>query len=193
MPRAPARYSSTTSQVTEAASSGASKVSNAASATTSKASEGLSRVSSSAGPAISGAANSVGRVLGRIGGRTGRVIAFVQSMIPPTIYYSKVGIELAKLVFQGQKMTPPSMATVQSHMQPLLHAMRRPSDLFNNTSSSPLHLNPVHLVNRIRNLSRKEMATAAVVTAELLGFFTVGEVLGRFKLVGYRGEKEGHH
>lgn len=78
-------------------------------------------------------------------------------------------------------------------MQPLLHAIRRPADLFTNSSSSPVHLNPVHLVDRIRNLNRKDMAAAAVITAEVLGFFTVGEVLGRFKLVGYRGEKEEHH
>lgn len=30
-----------------------------------------------------------------------------------------------------------------------------------------------------------------VIGAELLGFFTVGEILGRFKLVGYRGDT--HH
>jgi hypothetical protein len=27
--------------------------------------------------------------------------------IPPAIYYSRVGLELTKLVFQGQKMSPP--------------------------------------------------------------------------------------
>lgn len=27
--------------------------------------------------------------------------------IPPTVYYARVGLELGKLVFQGQKMTPP--------------------------------------------------------------------------------------
>ncbi len=27
--------------------------------------------------------------------------------IPPTVYYTKVGLELSKLVFQGQKMSPP--------------------------------------------------------------------------------------
>lgn len=29
------------------------------------------------------------------------------AMIPPTVYYSKVGLELAKLVFRGQNMSPP--------------------------------------------------------------------------------------
>jgi hypothetical protein len=28
-------------------------------------------------------------------------------MIPPTVYYGKVGLELAKLVARGQKMSPP--------------------------------------------------------------------------------------
>jgi hypothetical protein len=27
--------------------------------------------------------------------------------IPPTIYYARVGLELSKLVFKGQSMTPP--------------------------------------------------------------------------------------
>jgi hypothetical protein len=27
--------------------------------------------------------------------------------IPPAIYYARVGLELSKLVFQGQKMSPP--------------------------------------------------------------------------------------
>ena len=29
------------------------------------------------------------------------------AMIPPTVYYTKVGFELSKLVFKGQKMGPP--------------------------------------------------------------------------------------
>ena len=31
------------------------------------------------------------------------------------------------------------------------------------------------------------MVAAGVVGAEVLGFFTVGEMIGRMKLVGYRG------
>ena len=36
------------------------------------------------------------------------------------------------------------------------------------------------------------MAAVGVVGAEVLGFFTVGEMIGRLKLVGYRGDKEHH-
>jgi hypothetical protein len=31
----------------------------------------------------------------------------VLGQIPPTVYYARVGLELSKLVFKGQKMAPP--------------------------------------------------------------------------------------
>ncbi|KAI9682317.1 MAG: hypothetical protein M1817_000371 [Caeruleum heppii] len=182
------RHSSATSQAAEAATQGASKVSSTASSASSKASQGLSRVASSAGPAISGAARGLTTALGRIGGRTGRLIAFVESMIPPTIYYGKVGIELSKLVFQGQKMTPPPFATFQNYFQPLVNAARNPMNAFSHYSPNPHAMTPQHLLSQIRNVDRKTMVTSGVVVAELLGFFTVGEMIGRFKLVGYRGD-----
>lgn len=33
--------------------------------------------------------------------------AVFTGQIPPTVYYARVGLELSKLVFKGQKMTPP--------------------------------------------------------------------------------------
>ena len=36
-------------------------------------------------------------------------------------------------------------------------------------------------------MSTQQMVAAGVVGAEVLGFFTVGEMIGRMKLVGYRG------
>ena len=44
------------------------------------------------------------------------------------------------------------------------------------------------ILNTIRNLSIKDLVTVGVVSAELLGFFTVGEMIGKFKVVGYRGD-----
>ncbi len=41
-------------------------------------------------------------------------------------------------------------------------------------------------------MNRQQMVTAGVVGAEVLGFFTVGEMLGRMKLVGYTGDQEHH-
>ncbi|KAL3467531.1 mitochondrial ATP synthase g subunit-domain-containing protein [Aspergillus heterothallicus] len=179
--RTAVRYSSSTSQA-------ASKASETASSTASKAQEGLSRVTSSAGPAISGAAQGLGNALKKVGGRTGKVISFVESMIPPTLYYSKVGLELGKLVFRGQNMTPPTTATFQSYFQPLINAVRNPAALKNAAFS------PQNVLARVRNANKKEIALAGVTAAEVIGFFTVGEIIGRLNIVGYRGQPDhGHH
>lgn len=131
--RAARRFESTSTKATQAAKDTASKASEKASDFQSKASEGLSRVTSTAGPAITGVAKTVGNVLGKVGGRTGKLIAFIErkfhlhlcakvyfqsfqnsmanflpiGQIPPTVYYARVGLELSKLVIQGQKMAPP--------------------------------------------------------------------------------------
>lgn len=183
------RFESTTTKATEAAKDTAAKASDKASEFQSKASQGLSRVTSAAGPAVSGAAKSVGSALGRIGGRTGRLIAFVEKQIPPTIYYAKVGLELSKLVFQGQKLSPPPVSTFQSYFQRAVKAIRNPSGL---VAHAPNAGNPEKLISKVRGVSTAQLAAAGVVAAECLGFFTVGEMIGRFKLVGYRGETAHH-
>jgi F-type H+-transporting ATPase subunit g len=38
-----------------------------------------------------------------------------------------------------------------------------------------------------------QWAAGGVIVAELLGFFTVGEMIGKMKLVGYRGDTGAHH
>ncbi|KAI9932223.1 hypothetical protein ASPWEDRAFT_154250 [Aspergillus wentii DTO 134E9] len=172
--RTAVRHASSTSET-------ASKAGETASSAASKASEGLSRAASTAGPALNNAA----AALRKVGGRTGKVISFVDSMIPPTVYYSKVGIEVARLVFRGQNMSPPNMATFQSYFQPLINATRNPAALKN--------VSPSNILSCIRNASKKEIALAGVATAEVIGFFTVGEMIGRMNIVGYRGEPEHHH
>ncbi|KAJ5925885.1 hypothetical protein N7454_007395 [Penicillium verhagenii] len=145
----------------------ASSTSEKATQAASKAQEGLSKATAAAGPAISNAATA----LRKVGGPVGKVVSFVDSMIPPTLYYSKVGIELGRLVFRGQNMAPPNLATFQSYFQPLIN----------------------NFLARVRNASPKELALAGVTAAEVIGFFTVGEMIGRWNLIGYRGEAASHH
>ncbi|OAA46916.1 ATP synthase subunit g [Metarhizium rileyi] len=164
-------------------STAASKTADAAKQTASKAQQGLSRVASAAGPAIAGAARGVGNALGKIGGRTGRLVAFVERQTPLVVYYSKVGAEVAKLVFQGQKMSPPSVATFQNTYQTLWRSFQR----------GTLFQSPQNMLQQARSLSSAQLVAGGVVAAECLGFFTVGEMLGRFKIVGYHGETASHH
>ncbi|KAK4990600.1 ATP synthase subunit G atp20 [Elasticomyces elasticus] len=194
--RTAVRNASTTSEAANAVSSTATKAKESASQATSKASEGLSRVTSSASSGLSKVTTAATNTVSSIGGRTGRLINYVQSLIPPTIYYSRVGLELAKLVFQGQKMSVPSMSHFQSYTQPIMHAMRNPGSLFNqaaNTAGSP-----TSMLSRLRNFDSQQMISTGVVAAEVIGFFTVGEMIGRRKIIGYNSrepapEAQVHH
>ncbi|KAJ4164473.1 hypothetical protein LMH87_006146 [Akanthomyces muscarius] len=179
MLRAPMRIAARRYEST--ASSAASTAGNAAGNAASKASQGLSKVTSAAGPAIAGAARGVSNALGKIGGRTGRLINFVQAQTPFVTYYGKVGLELSKLVFQGQKMAPPSMATFQTTYQNLWTRLQNRS------------ISPQNIIQQVRSLGAPQLVAGGVVLAECLGFFTVGEIVGRFKLVGYHGEVASHH
>ena len=67
----------------------------------------------------------------------------------------------------------------------MLSTIRNPSKL---VSSNPGILNPQQAMESIRNVNRQQVGTVALIAAEVLGFFTVGEMLGKMRVVGYRGK-----
>jgi F-type H+-transporting ATPase subunit g len=74
-----------------------------------------------------------------------------------------------------------------------LKTLRNPSSFFTRTSKEVGDSNIPSILNRVRNINAAQLAASGVIFAEILGFFTVGEMIGRMKIVGYRGEKKGHH
>ncbi|KAK7898057.1 ATP synthase subunit G atp20 [Exophiala xenobiotica] len=175
------------------ASEAASKAQDTGKQAVSKASEGLTRVQSSASSTISKVGSSAYNAVSKIGGRTGRMISFVESLIPPTVYYSRVGLELARMVVKGQSMAPPSTAQFQSYLQPLINVARNPRSITSSMSSVTNSVNPESALSTVRNVNSQQLTTAAVIFAQVLGFFTVGEMIGRMKLVGYHGEVHHEH
>ncbi|XMA19274.1 hypothetical protein WAI453_012065 [Rhynchosporium graminicola] len=179
----------TASKVSETAKDAASKAGDKAQEFKSKATEGLSKVTSSAGSAAKG----LGNALGKVGGRTGKVVAFVERQIPHAIYYIKVGAELSKLVYNGRQMSPPSMSTFQTYFQQVLKNIRNPNGLLHtaeNTAGKAVQ-KPTSVLESFRD--RQKVINGAIIGAEVLGFFTVGEMIGRMKIVGYRGDTASHH
>jgi F-type H+-transporting ATPase subunit g len=77
------------------------------------------------------------------------------------------------------------MATFQTYGQNLLNAVRNPS------AAGPS--NPFQALSKLRNLDSQQAAAVGVVAAEIIGFFTVGEIIGRFKVIGYRSSESAHH
>lgn len=92
------------------------------------------------------------------------------------------------------------MQTVQSYMTPIRNAISNPSSIGSRAaqtaekSAEQAINNPQSFVERLRNLDPATLTTVGVVGAETIGFFTVGEMIGRFKIVGYRSNApHAHH
>jgi F-type H+-transporting ATPase subunit g len=93
------------------------------------------------------------------------------------------------------------MQTVQSYLQPLRNAISNPSSVMSRTTGAAESAaetavnNPQTLVNRVRSMDSATLVSASVIAAETIGFFCVGEMIGRFKIVGYRGghSHDEHH
>ncbi|KUM64941.1 hypothetical protein ACN42_g2151 [Penicillium freii] len=80
-------------------------------------------------------------------------------------------------------MAPPNLATFQSYFQPFI----------SNPAALKTLPSPSTVLASIRNASPKQLALAGVTAAEVIGFFTVGEMIGRMNIVGYRGEPAHAH
>lgn len=91
------------------------------------------------------------------------------------------------------------MQTVQSYLTPVTNAVRNPSALMSQTQGAAQSTaqqaasNPQSFLTRLRNMDSDTLLATGIVTAETIGFFCVGEMIGRFKVIGYWGGKTEHH
>lgn len=86
-----------------------------------------------------------------------------------------------------------SLAQFQSYFQPVANVVRNPRSLSAGAASVSNTINLETILRSIRNVNRQQLTTVGLISAEVLGFFTVGEMIGRFKLVGYHGDAHHEH
>jgi F-type H+-transporting ATPase subunit g len=79
---------------------------------------------------------------------------------------------------------------MQTYMQPAMNAVKQPASLFNRVSNMAANTTPQDLMAQVRGMSNAQWMSIGVVAAEVVGFFSVGEIIGRFKLVGYRAKED---
>lgn len=88
--------------------------------------------------------------------------------------------------------SPSTVQSLQSYMTPMQNALKNPSSLMSRVSSTAgasadaAVNNPQSFLTKLRNLDSATLTTVGVVAAETIGFFSVGEMIGRFHIVGYR-------
>lgn len=73
-------------------------------------------------------------------------------------------------------------------------ALRNPATLFAQAGrvAESSSAQPQNVLQRVRGLSQTQWLSAGIIAAEVIGFFSVGEMIGRFKLVGYRAAPAHH-
>lgn len=81
------------------------------------------------------------------------------------------------------------VSAFKSYYSYMFNSLRQPQALI----SSAKAIDAPGVCTKLRGISAKQWATYGVVTAEVLGFFTVGEIIGKRKLVGYHGKAAAAH
>ena len=86
-----------------------------------------------------------------------------------------------------------SVAQFQAYLSPITKALQNPRSILSSSNSLTANVNPQSMLSSVRNVNRQQLATVGVIGAEILGFFTVGTMIGRMKIVGYHGEPHHEH
>jgi len=84
-----------------------------------------------------------------------------------------------------------SVQTFQNYWSGLTKYASQPSAI--SSAASSVASSPQSIIRRVQGIDRQQVITMGVIGAELLGFFTVGEMIGKLKVVGYRSTQVPHH
>lgn len=103
-----------------------------------------------------------------------KLTARATNLLSSTVYYGKVGAELSKQVYKTEKLQPPTLNEFKTVYTKIfnksLYYVERPKDVINCASK----------------ITKDDVLKYGIFGIQLLGFYSVGEVIGRRKLVGYR-------
>ncbi|EWC48685.1 hypothetical protein DRE_01907 [Drechslerella stenobrocha 248] len=126
-----------------------------------------------------------------------KIVGAIQRTIPQVVYYSKVAAELGKHIWNGRQMSPPSLESFQSFYRPYVGPFLNPANWLGQIKSIRPRIStlpdPETALNSVRAIPTQSLSQYAIVAAECVGFFTVGTMIGKRKIVGYRGGVREHH
>lgn len=120
-------------------------------------------------------------MLGRIQAFTTGLVTKTTSFATRTIYYGKVGAELSKQVYLKEGLQPPSIADFKK--------------VYSQLYKKSLHyaVKPKEVVEIVKTLSKNDALRYGAFAVQIVGFYSIGEVIGRRHLVGYKNYQPSHH
>jgi len=113
----------------------------------------------------------IGPLASRVGQQIERVAQKYPRVTQPVVYWGRVGAALGREVWMKEKMSPPSLQQAQQSMQSMWRSV--------------LQIKPGQAVQAVQNMSGEKVAGYGLVGLQVLGFFSIGEMIGRRHIVGY--------
>ncbi|KAK7202683.1 mitochondrial ATP synthase g subunit-domain-containing protein [Myxozyma melibiosi] len=101
------------------------------------------------------------------------VVSLAKTAADETLYWSKVIAEVAKQVYLKEGLAPPSVETFKSTY--LSFSQKFLSKL----------ASPEAVIDSAKSIDRQTVYRYTAYGVQIVGFFSLGEVIGRRKLVGY--------
>lgn len=112
-----------------------------------------------------------------------KTTSLVTITVEKTVYCGKVTGELSKQIYKSEKLQPPSLDEFKLVYKSLY------------TNSLRYVKTPEQAFNCLKAAGKNDLLKYGAIGIQLLGFYSVGEVIGRRKLVGYNNYtvKGAHH
>ncbi|KAK9463470.1 mitochondrial ATP synthase g subunit-domain-containing protein [Lipomyces oligophaga] len=112
--------------------------------------------------------------LSSITARVNSVVNLSKGLIDKTVFYSKVLAEVGKQVYVKESFAPPTVPQVQALSKQLL-------TLFSKIPS----ISPATIVESFQFFTKKNVVLYTAYFIQIIGAFSLGEIIGRRKIVGY--------
>ncbi|SCU99983.1 LANO_0F04632g1_1 [Lachancea nothofagi CBS 11611] len=112
-------------------------------------------------------------MLARIQSMASGIASKAQAYTTKSIYYSKVVGELSKQVYLKEGMQPPSVSDFQSVYTKLYK------------QALSVALKPKQSLSMFKNVQKDDVVKYGAYGIQLAGLYSLGEVIGRRKVVGY--------
>ncbi|CAH01830.1 F1F0 ATP synthase subunit g [Kluyveromyces lactis] len=103
-----------------------------------------------------------------------------QSLLTKTVYYGKVTAELSKQVYTKEGLQPPNFSDFEMVYTRLYRQALGYAD------------KPQQVVNLLKNIEKDQAVKIGAFGVQLLGLYSLGEIIGRRKVVGYRNYSTHH-
>ncbi|KAI5949730.1 ATP20 [Candida theae] len=121
-------------------------------------------------------------IISKASGLVSSVVTKSSEVVNCAVYWSKVGAELSKTIYQKEGLAPPSIKQFETVYQNAFKWLKNPAE-------------QQKVIEQVKSYKPnvQDAVKYGVYGIQLAGFFAVGEIVGRRRIFGYPKLGEEHH